>query len=72
MTGRHLILSTETDLLWTLSPAMALYPNDELNHDPTNWWGPNPKAVEAMLRLVGSGTWKPSMHPPAGSGSPAQ
>lgn len=40
VTGNRLILSTETDLLWTASPAMAFYPTDELNHDPTNWWGP--------------------------------
>jgi tRNA (mo5U34)-methyltransferase len=53
VTGDRLILSTETDLLWTRSPAMAYYPNDELNQDPTNWWGPNPAAIDAMLRTVG-------------------
>jgi tRNA (mo5U34)-methyltransferase len=29
------------------------YPTNELNDDHTNWWGPNPAAVEAMLRDVG-------------------
>jgi tRNA (mo5U34)-methyltransferase len=53
VTGDHLILSTETDLLWTTAPAMAFYPANELNDDPTNWWGPNPAAIEAMLRAVG-------------------
>lgn len=34
-------------------PAMVFYPHDELSNDPTNWWGPNACAVEAMLRSVG-------------------
>lgn len=53
VTGGQVILSTETDMLGTRCPAMAFYPNEELNRDPTNWWGPNPSAVEAMLRTVG-------------------
>ena len=32
---------------------MLFYPGTELNNDPTNWWGANPPAVEAMLRDVG-------------------
>jgi tRNA (mo5U34)-methyltransferase len=32
---------------------MAFYPGAELAGDPTNWWGPNPPAVEAMLKSVG-------------------
>jgi len=32
---------------------MAFYPGKELGWDPTNWWGPNPEAVKAMLRVVG-------------------
>ena len=32
---------------------MAFYPEGELNNDASNWWGPNPTAVEAMLRVVG-------------------
>lgn len=34
-------------------PVMLFYPNNELNDDWTNWWGPNPAAVEAMLGAVG-------------------
>ncbi len=34
-------------------PAMVFYPFDELNKDPSNWWGPNPGAVIAMLRTCG-------------------
>ena len=32
---------------------MIFYPDAELNDDATNWWGPNPAAVEAMLATVG-------------------
>ncbi len=32
---------------------MAFYPTNELNGDPSNWWGPNVPAVEAMLATVG-------------------
>jgi tRNA (mo5U34)-methyltransferase len=53
VTREQLILDTHADLLWRRRPAMAFYPGDELGHDPTNWWGPNPAAVEAMLRAVG-------------------
>ncbi len=48
-----LILETHVDLLDRAAPAMAYYPGDELNGDRTNWWGPNPAAVEAMLRTAG-------------------
>ena len=51
--GEQLILDTHADLLWQRRPAMAFYPNDELADDPTNWWGPNPAALIAMLRDVG-------------------
>jgi tRNA (mo5U34)-methyltransferase len=53
VTREQLILDTHADLLWRRRPAMAFYPSDELGDDPTNWWGPNPAAVEAMLRDVG-------------------
>jgi len=32
---------------------MIFYPGREQDGDPTNWWGPNPACVEAMLRDVG-------------------
>jgi tRNA (mo5U34)-methyltransferase len=53
VTGRQLILETDVDLLGSPRPAMAFYPADELRRDPTNWWGPNPAAVSAMLKDVG-------------------
>lgn len=51
--GKQLILETHIDLADLTRPAMAFYPGAELAGDPTNWWGPNPLAVEAMLRSVG-------------------
>ena len=35
------------------TPAMAFYPGTELGGDPTNWWGPNRSAVEALLKSAG-------------------
>jgi len=48
-----LVLETVVDMIGIERPALAFYPNRELNNDPTNWWGPNVPAVEAMLRDVG-------------------
>jgi len=48
-----LIAETVVDMVGFPRPAVAFYPNRELNNDPTNWWGPNVPAVEAMLRTVG-------------------
>lgn len=53
VTRDQLILETHVDLLWTRRPAIAFYPNDELHRDSSNWCGPNPAAVEAMLRTAG-------------------
>ncbi|HWF34081.1 MAG TPA: DUF1698 domain-containing protein [Solirubrobacteraceae bacterium] len=53
VTARQLILETHVDLTWTRRPAMAFYPGLELGWDPTNWWGPNPEAVMAMLKVAG-------------------
>jgi tRNA (mo5U34)-methyltransferase len=52
---RLLILETVVDLVGVARPAVAFYPDRELNDDPTNWWGPNPAAVIGMLRTVGFG-----------------
>ena len=51
ITQEVLILETHLELR-SLTPAMAFYPNTELNGDPTNWWAPNAPAVEAMLKKV--------------------
>ena len=51
--GRQLILETYVDMLDCPHPAMAFYPGGELNGDPSNWCGPNPAMVIAMLKTVG-------------------
>ena len=53
VTKTQLILETHVDLVHLRRPAMAFYPDAELNNDSSNWWGPNTAAVEAMLRTVG-------------------
>ena len=53
VTGELLILETHVDLIGTRRPAMALYAETELEDDWTNWWGPNPAAVEGMLKQAG-------------------
>ena len=53
VTGTQLILETHVDMLHCRRPACAFYPGDELNRSPTNWSGPNPPAVVAMLKHVG-------------------
>lgn len=49
----QLVLETHVDLVHLRRPAMAFYGGTELADDRTNWWGPNPAAVVAMLRDVG-------------------
>ena len=53
VTKGHLLLETHVDLVLRRRPAAAFYPARELADDHTNWWGPNPAAVEGMLRAVG-------------------
>lgn len=48
-----LIVETHLDVLHLDRPAMAFYPGKELGGDPTNWWGPNPACVVALLRDLG-------------------
>lgn len=47
------IVETLVDALDYPRPAMVFYPGSTLNNDPTNFWGPNRLAVEAMLQEVG-------------------
>ena len=58
VTRKMVILETGVDLNFYWQPAMAFYPGSEAAGDPTNWWGPNPAAVEAMLTEVGFKTVK--------------
>ncbi len=53
VTDRLLVLDSHVSLVDHDEPMMRFYPGTELNDDPTNWCGPNPAAVEAMLRTVG-------------------
>lgn len=58
VTGKQLILETGVDMTWFKKPLLAFYPGAEAAGDPTNWWGPNPAAVKAMLHTVGFRTVK--------------
>jgi tRNA (mo5U34)-methyltransferase len=53
VTRELLVLDTYTVPADEDRPAMVFYPDAELNDDASNWWGPNPAAVEAMLGDVG-------------------
>ena len=53
VTRGRLILQTQVDLAGISRPAIAFYQGSELHNDPTNWCGPNPAAVMAILRTVG-------------------
>jgi tRNA (mo5U34)-methyltransferase len=48
-----LIVETHLDMLGYRRPAAAFYPGTEADRDESNWWGPNPAAVEGMLRPLG-------------------
>jgi tRNA (mo5U34)-methyltransferase len=51
--GGIAIIETHVDMLHLERPAIAFYPGGELNGDGSNWCGPNPFAVEGMLREAG-------------------
>ena len=53
VTREMVILETHVDLRTCSWPAMRFYPAGELGGDGSNWWGPNPAAVETMLQVVG-------------------
>ena len=48
-----LIVETHTDALEINRPAMVMYPSAELNNDASNWWGPNPACMIALLKEFG-------------------
>jgi tRNA (mo5U34)-methyltransferase len=50
---RTLVVETHLDAGDHDRPTMVFYPSRELANDPTNWWGPNPACVIAMLQSVG-------------------
>jgi tRNA (mo5U34)-methyltransferase len=53
VTRKLLIVETVIDMVGVGRPALAFYPDRELNNDPTNWYAPNLPALEAMLRSAG-------------------
>lgn len=54
VTGGLLILETHVDLRAGEDLSLAaFYPTTELNGDPTNWWGPNPRCVRDLLTAAG-------------------
>ncbi|MCX5701711.1 MAG: DUF1698 domain-containing protein [Candidatus Omnitrophica bacterium] len=53
VTANQLILETHVSMNFIKQPVMRFYPGSENNNDPSNWWGPNVAAVQAMLRDVG-------------------
>jgi len=64
VTGNQLILETVVDMVGIRRPAVAFYPDRELNGDPTNWWGPNVPAVRGMLTSVGFRQVRTTTTPP--------
>lgn len=51
---QELIVETHVTLNDDLGlPMMLFYPGGELNNDATNWWGPNPRCVEALVEHLG-------------------
>lgn len=53
VTGGVAVIETLVDLLDVRVPAAAYYPGASLNHDASNHFGPNPAAVEGMIRDAG-------------------
>lgn len=53
MAGDCLVVETHSDMNDIAEPVMRYYLGQELNGDPTNFWGPNAPCVEAMLRELG-------------------
>jgi tRNA (mo5U34)-methyltransferase len=53
LTAERLILETHADLVWMRRPAMVYYPESELSHDASNWWGPNAALLRDLLLSYG-------------------
>jgi tRNA (mo5U34)-methyltransferase len=50
-----LVVETHVEETADPRPTMIFYPGDDLNGDSSNWWGPNRRCVEDLLRLNGFG-----------------
>lgn len=53
ITNEMLIIESHYIKTKTSVPVMRFYPGQELNNDPTNWWGPNIPCLLAMIKSVG-------------------
>jgi len=53
VTGKQLILQAHLDMQYCTKPVMRFYPGREFENDPESWWGPNQRALEAMLKSAG-------------------
>jgi tRNA (mo5U34)-methyltransferase len=53
VTRKFAVIETYVDLLEVDRPALAYYPADSLNKDPTNFFGPNEHAVRGMCQDAG-------------------
>jgi tRNA (mo5U34)-methyltransferase len=53
LTRDLLVVETETALDTYERPAMVFFPGTELNNDASNWWAPNIRCLEAMLKVIG-------------------
>ena len=53
VTKKQLILESHIERVGGNRPMVVFFPGSEMNNDPTNWWGPNVAAIEAMLKTVG-------------------
>jgi tRNA (mo5U34)-methyltransferase len=59
-----LIIETHVDLMLSRRGALALYNEDDLQHDPTNYCGPNVAGMRTMLERAGF--TRVTVQPPAG------
>ena len=48
-----LIVETRMTMRYVGKPVMQFHPGRTLENDPTNWWTPNRRCVEEMLRDIG-------------------
>jgi tRNA (mo5U34)-methyltransferase len=53
LAGDTLVVETRMTLRYVRKPVMQFHPGSTLGNDPTNWWTPNRRCVEAMLRDLG-------------------
>ncbi|MBF0291528.1 MAG: DUF1698 domain-containing protein [Nitrospinae bacterium] len=59
VTKGTMIMETHVDALDLDYPSAVYYTGSQINQDPTNYWGPNPLAVEAWVVEAGFSSFKP-------------